>query len=251
MGQTPIIEESYDDTSITTKKRLGRSSSSRDQPVLEMTFFGLMMRNRVPAADQRSCNACWAVATIQAMSDRLRYMEVIPTNDQLNYYVFHDRIVYETGDNDCVSGALLETGMNMSISEGAPLMSQTKDRGFNDTIDPYDLRIPTYKAKRWIQIHGIDNIKRELDTRGTVIAVINLYDSFVNHIGAEPYQPYHNEYEDEDMAHMICIVGYDDRDNTWILRNSYGSKSGVNGYIKVYQGDPSMDTEHYVYAPIF
>jgi C1A family cysteine protease len=49
---------------------------------------------------------------------------------------------------------------------------------------------------------------------------------------------------------MVTIVGYDDRDNTWILRNSYGSNWGNQGYFKIRRDDPRVIAEHFAYAPI-
>ena len=235
---------------------VGGSSSA-----LVNTSYGRMVRQAVTPVDQDTCNACWAIATCQSVSDRLHLKGEI-LRDQLNYYAFHDIMISETpGMDGCSSGTYLDTGLDMFISKGAPLMSKTRDRNFNDRYIASDLSAKSYKVKRWRELTAkdgygnidmsrtISNIKRELETKGSIVGVINLYDSFNYFEGTGVYRPDPSEITDSDMAHMISIVGYDDRDNTWIIRNSYGTSYGYKGYLKIPQGDKRICVEEYVYAP--
>jgi len=183
-------------------------------------------------------------------------------DDQLNYYAYHDIMISKTPSMDgCSSGTYLNTGLDMFVQNGAPLMSQTRDRNFNDRYYPSDLLANSYRVQRWRELTAKDpygnldiqrtvsNIKRELETKGSIVTVINIYDSFESFRGSGVYEPGASEYIDPNMSHMVSIVGYDDRDNTWIIRNSYGTSYGYNGYLKIRQGDQRMGVEEYVYAP--
>lgn len=232
--------------------------------------------------DQHECNACWAIAVCQSVSDRMRlrlmmpiqkydtnrgkHTLVLPTgmnqytnNDQLNFYAFHDIIAQKEPSDSCAAGALLDTGMQMSVTQGAPLMAESTDRVFADYAPVSDFNATMYKVKGWnhLTIQGqngtnvpatIQAIKNELRTNGSIIAVINLYDSYENFMGVGVYSPTNGEQTDPNMAHMVSIVGYDDSDHSWIIRNSYGSDWGQNGFAKIPQGDKKLDTESFVYA---
>lgn len=214
------------------------------------------MRNMTQPVDQKNCNSCWAIATCQAMSDRLRLKGKISLDDELNYFTFHDYMISLTPELDnCALGAYLDTGVKMSVAHGAPLMSQTQDREFDDRYIISDIQAPTIKPRQWRKIQGrtvqetIQLVKNELERNGSLTTMINIFNSFNNYVGATPYIPHRSESADPGMVHMVSIVGYDDRDNTWIIRNSFGRNSGFHGYMKIRQGDPLLQAEEYMYAP--
>lgn len=222
---------------------------SQSSNVVE-TPYGIIVRNSTKPTQQGNCNSCWAIATAQVMSDRLRNDGKITLNDELNYYMFHDFVVGKSnGDQGCEQGAYLEEGMNKSMEYGIPLMSMTRDRSFNEKTINTDLVVPRYKAKTWKKVSP-SQIKQELLNGTTIVTIINLYPSFDSFRGSIPYKAGALEKADDSMYHMVSIVGFDDRDNTWILRNSYGTSWGNQGYFKVYRNDPQIIAEHYAYAPI-
>lgn len=203
-------------------------------------------------ANQFTCNSCWAISVCQAVSDRYR-LKGVPEfqNDELNYYTFHDCISNHTDEADnCMTGADVLTGMNEMTNYGAHLMSQTKDRSFDDECIASDELAPTYKTKGWRRLTNPDDIKKELVTNGSVVATMNIYPSFDKFVGASAYIPDMGERADDSFIHMISIVGYDDVDHTWLVRNSYGESFGNKGFIKIKQQDPRMEIEQNCYAPI-
>lgn len=229
-----------------TVKRVGSTRSA-----LIDTPYGKIVRGYLQPVDQHSCNSCWAIATCQCVSDRLHLLGRLSPDDQLNYYAYHDMIIKDTPDIDgCYTGALITTGMDMMVSTGAPLMSQTNDRVFDDTYVSQDRDATRIKIKGWNKITSTKAIKDTLNRDGTVVGIINLYDSFQDFVGSTPYTPLGTERPDNAMSHMISIIGYDNIDHTWIIRNSYGPYFGFNGLVKVKQGDPNLDLEADVYAPI-
>lgn len=231
---------------IAGPRRIGSTRSA-----LIDTPDGRIVNGYLPATDQYNCNSCWAIATCQCISDRMHLMGRLAPGDQLNYIAYHDMIVAQTPDVDgCATGALINTGMDMMVSYGAPLKSETADRVFDDTHLPNDMNARRIKVKGWKKIKSTNAIKKELETSGTVVGIINLYDSFQDFVGSSPYVPLGSERPDSAMAHMVSIVGYDDADHTWIIRNSYGLYFGFNGLAKVRQGDRKLDLESDVYAPI-
>lgn len=231
------------------------SSSSRGVVVgrkgkdaLVDTSYGRMSKYRCTPINQHDCNACWAIAMCQTISDRMHIHNMLSPSDELNYYAFHDIIVDKTpGIDGCDSGIPLEIGLKMFVQEGAPLMSESIDRVFDDTPIATDVQQIRYRINGWRQVH---DIKRELHSGGPVVAVINLYQSFYSFNGKGVYSPRVGESIDGAVAHMVSIVGYDDRDSTWIVRNSHGTSFGNGGYCKIHMGDSRTGIDDAVYAPI-
>lgn len=214
------------------------------------TPSGKWVRDITMPFDQKDCNACWAIATCQVMSDRLRLQRKIGLSDQLNFFNFYNYMHdLEPDLGSCILGAYEDTGRVVSMEEGAPLMSESPDNMFGvpEYID--DDSLYHYKAKGWRQLRTPNEIKAELDHRGPVTAIITLYDSWNDFMGMGPYSPGPRERPNGEL-HMLSIVGYDDRDGTWILRNSYGTNWGSQGFVKIKQTDPKLHVLDSVFAPI-
>lgn len=214
------------------------------------TASGRWVRDISPVVDQKDCNSCWAIATCQVMSDRLRLLGEIGMNDQLNYYAFydymHDR---DPSLGSCEQGAYDDTGRVESVNVGAPLMSQAPDRQFGVPEYRGDQYLYHYKARSWYQLHTPQQVKMDVDHYGPVTCILTLYPSWNDHMGLGPYTPNVGEQPTGGL-HMTSIVGYDDRDNTFIIRNSYGQDWGEMGFVKVKQTDQKLNVLSSIYAPI-
>lgn len=221
----------------------------RRRDALMYTPDGYISRYRCNPINQHDCNACWAIAICQTITDRMHLRGLLSLHDELNYYAYHDIIVDSTPDIDgCDTGIPLDVGLRMIVQEGAPLMSESRDRVFDDTPITSDLSQRRYRIDGWRHI-PVSDIKEELHSNGPVVAVINLYKSFYSFRGKGIYTPRVGESIDGGVAHMVSIVGYDDRDNTWIVRNSHGTGFGDDGYCKIGMNDRRMGISNMVYAP--
>jgi len=74
-----------------------------------------------------------------------------------------------------------------------------------------------------------DSIKAEL-LNGPIVVNMRVYDDFLGYSGGV--------YSRSDSAqeigwHNVTLVGWDDRDNSWIAKNSWGEWWGENGYFKI------------------
>jgi hypothetical protein len=218
--------------------------------VTQLTPSGRWVRDITMPANQGHCNSCWAIATCQAMSDRMRLKGIIPLNDELNYYTFFD-YMHQTDPSlgSCSEGAYDDTGRLESMNVGAPLMSVAPDSMFGVDEAYGDEYLPHYKALGWTHLYTTSDIRNQLDYNGSVTVIINLYDSWYNHMGIGPYIPGPNEKPCGEL-HMVSLVGYDDRDNTFIVRNSYGRNWGWQGFVKIKQNDQKLNVLYSAYAPI-
>lgn len=220
-----------------------------DRDIIQDTSYGNIIRSICSPADQEYCNSCWAISVAQVISDRLRLRGEIDINDELNYYALHDWASSTNNINDgCNYGSYPSTGMNWAVDKGIPLMSESRDRSFDDKIIRGDMNGRLFQIEDWLE-DDISNMKKILRTRGSVMIIINLYDSFDSFTGSGIYQPREGESIDPYMSHMLSVVGYNDTDNTWILRNSYGKSWGFNGLIKIPMNDRRIIDEGKIYYP--
>jgi C1A family cysteine protease len=184
------------------------------------------------------------------MTDRLRLSGKIRPSDELNYYNLYNYMHDHNPDlGSCVQGAYEDTGRLVSVEEGAPLMSVSPDNQFGVAEYAGDDQLYHYRAQGWYQLTTPEQIRSEIDHRGSVTAIIKLFDSWNDFYGMGPYIPSPREQSNGEY-HMVSLVGYDNTDRTWIVRNSYGTNWGSRGFVKVKQTDQKLDVLGSVFAPI-
>ncbi len=118
----------------------------------------------------------------------------------------------------------------------------TKFNGYCREIDaPYTLipkpvtyrvKIPVCrKIKLYTEFNGADNMKYYL-TKGPIVSTMIYYRDFNNYKGGE----YRQQSDAYSGCHAVCVVGYDDNQKCWIVKNSWGTNWGLKGYARVAYG---------------
>jgi len=90
-----------------------------------------------------------------------------------------------------------------------------------------------------------DEIKDMVVNFGPVVAEMAVYSDFGSYTGGVYEHP--GDEPVSDINHQVVIVGYDDDQECWIVKNSWGSDWGDNGYFKIAYGDCQIEHE-IVYA---
>ena len=85
---------------------------------------------------------------------------------------------------------------------------------------------------------GLDQILRWLATRGPLVAPYNVYDDFDHYNGGV----YRRQSDDFIGQHALCVVGYDEPEGCWIVKNSFGPAWGErNGFARIAWGECGID----------
>lgn len=122
------------------------------------------------------------------------------------------------------------------------LQSTTQFNGYCREIDaPYSIlpnpvtyrvKIPVCrKIKTFQEFNGADNMKYNL-TKGPIVSTMIYYRDFNSYTGGE-YKAKSSAYSG---CHALCVVGFDDNQKCWIVKNSWGSRWGQGGYAKIAYG---------------
>jgi hypothetical protein len=93
---------------------------------------------------------------------------------------------------------------------------------------------------RWITTDRADTgaVRTALQD-GPVVSHMEVYDDFYSYRNGIYARTSGASYEG---GHAVLIVGYDDGDNCWICKNSWGTGWGENGYFKIRRGNCSIGT---------
>lgn len=101
------------------------------------------------------------------------------------------------------------------------------------------VRIPAYTA-----VGSVADQKTWLDTVGPLVTWFDVWDDFFAY-GSGVYHKQAmigNQANKEAGGHFMLVVGYDDAQSCWIVKNSWGTLWGQSGFGRIGYGETGIDT---------
>jgi C1A family cysteine protease len=178
-----------------------------------------------PIKNQGACGSCWAFSVTAVLESLLRIQDPTTTFD----------LAEQTLVSTCSSAGSCSGGYFSAFN-------YLKNPGLADEAsDPYraqntncrsGLRAKA-KIKEWAYIRGatggapsIEQLKTAIMTYGPIAATVNA--SFTSYAGG-----IYSACNRSSVNHMVNIEGWDDETQSWIMRNSWGSNWGEDGYMRI------------------
>ncbi len=184
------------------------------------------VKNQVPAP---TCEAYALCASLETMMQYNQQKIYEPDLSETFLYFFAGG-TYEAG------GVLLDDAAEFLVTTGVPDEGIFPDPHRNYDYDFESLTLPgwedrTVKITEWGWVDDDpDSIKQGLIDHGPlVICVVQRADFFSYSRGV--YKPF--RFLPIVNGHVITIVGYDDHDGCWIVKNSAGPNWGDDGYVRI------------------
>ncbi|MBP1734060.1 MAG: putative cysteine peptidase [Deltaproteobacteria bacterium] len=184
--------------------------------------------------NQGSCGSCWAFAVTAALESQI----MIGTNGtQLD---LAEQILVSCGGGGTCSGGSPSSASTYIRDKGLPLEScfmytATNNSCSNACAEWQTGIAPVYKVKGWHSATAsaypqrVQDLKNALYAYGPVLATFYVYNDFFSYrSGVYSYTT--GAYAG---AHAVLIVGYDDIQQAFIVKNSWGTGWGESGYFLV------------------
>jgi C1A family cysteine protease len=187
--------------------------------------------------DQDPCESCWAFCATGVVESMVRIEHAVWSKRSEGDV--HDGI----GGKKCADGGSPDAALNWITAHGicdlACYPYKTDDSPYGPTPDRGGR---TVKIPAHVQIGDIEQQKSWLDAVGPLGVTFSVYHDFDGyHSGVyrkTPTSPT-NYFRG---THCVLIVGYDDAQSAWLIKNSWGSGWGDHGYVWIGYGEADIDT---------
>ena len=183
------------------------------------------------AKDQGRCGACVAFATCATLESSIW----IGTGTPVSLSEGH---LFHCNGGSCSTGWGLTHGLDASTKGvGAERDLPWSTDGVCRRIDSV-VRVVNYQA------HQSDADRKRAVSAGPVLAGMKVFEDFLAyHSGV-----YRHAIGNPVGNHAVCVVGYDDGDGAWLVKNSWGRQFGDEGFFRIAYGEAGLDSDHPFYS---
>lgn len=193
-----------------------------------------------PVLNQGSCGSCVAFAAVTTMETQLN----ISRNTPASPWAFSPQHLFSCGGGLCEKGWTLNAAASFLKTSGIPdeacfpYQSGTtgKDLACSEscgTAKERTEKIVGFSMPTLFFVNN-DSLKKALQ-KGPLMAVMYVYEDFLFY----KQGVYKHVAGKIAGGHAVTIVGWNDDDKAWIVKNSWGEGWGENGYFRIAYNDES------------
>lgn len=174
---------------------------------------------------QEKCAACWAFATTAAFeaSYSIQYGRYVPVSEQS---VINCASASSTCKNGSVEDAYDVFMENGAVGAAAEPYLQRKEK------EKCPSALSEMRAQEWAYVDDQEvipstpTLKNALCKHGLIVTAMRASEALQAYSGGV-----FNAHENGPVTHAVVIIGWDDEKESWLVRNSWGSEWGMDGYM--------------------
>jgi C1A family cysteine protease len=191
-----------------------------------------------PIKNQGQCGSCVAFGTVATLEARIN---IACNNANLDKDLSEAHVFY------CGCGTCCNNGWNFP-----PALDFCKNTGvaeesafpYTDHDQPCKTGLTSFvKIDGWQAVLSTSDRKNVLATKGPVVGGMAVYSDFFAYTSGV----YRRTSNNLRGYHAISVVGYDDNQQCWICKNSWGTTWGASGWFMIGYGECQMDTSFAFY----
>ncbi|GJD66005.1 C1 family peptidase [Methylobacterium frigidaeris] len=187
---------------------------------------------------QGACGSCVAFAVCAMLEARVRILQNDP-NLEIDLSEAH---LFSCGCTNCCDKGWHNEKALKHARKGIGLEKDFPYKPGNQNC-PKQALSPYLKVRSYSVIKGEETRKRIIAAKGPVVASMEIYDDFRNYGGGI----YSHMTGSLKGHHAVCIIGYNDDDKYWIVKNSWDTDWGENGFFKIKYNECGIDEKFAFY----
>ena|SRR5436305_1248702 len=203
-----------------------------------------------PIEDQAGCGSCVAFGAIAALESLVRITRHAP-GAAVDLSEAHLFFCYgpNSGAGRCPDGGWWPDAAFDSLKAG---VVDSACFPYTDADQPCNLcpgwRNRVTKISGWHTVDSQADMKAFLSTVGPMSACFTIYEDFYYSYTGGVYR---HVSGNRVGGHCVCIIGYNDTQNCWIAKNSWGTGWGENGFFRIGYGQCGIDDQMWAPEGIF
>lgn len=194
-----------------------------------------------PVRDQGRCGSCVAFAVMGIFEGQLK----ITNGFSLYDFDLSEQKLFSCGNGKCESGMWIEGAISHLRKYGttdeacAPYLSGNIGNdyscgGYCEDLEKRTIKLLSSSEVTSWESDNIQSVKKAL-MRGPVLTRMSVYEDFT----AYKSGVYKHVTGDFIGGHAVVIVGYENENKAWIVKNSWGKDWGEEGYFRIVWNDAS------------
>jgi len=190
-----------------------------------------------PIRDQGKCGSCVAFATVALMESM---MEIVKKDPKLQPDL-SEAYLFPRGGGRCESGAQF---MRMLMAAESGVCDELCCPYSGDWKPCPDFKSRLVAITSYKTIYSAEQAKSHIASTGPLMTGLAVYTDFFDYEGGI----YSQDYGDFAGNHAVLLVGYDEGEDCWIGKNSWGPTWGEKGWFKIKQGECGMGSAFPFYS---
>ncbi|MEA2054392.1 MAG: C1 family peptidase [Candidatus Thermoplasmatota archaeon] len=182
-----------------------------------------------PVKNQEPCPSCEAYALVAALETMVQYKAGYPFGCDLS-----EAHLFFCSGGTCKWGVNVSHAADYMIEHGVPDEGcfpdphRKTDMPCNMTLPGWENRTVKIKEWGWVE-NDMDSIKRALIEHGPLVICIFIWEDFMHYREGI----YKHRWGMLKGGHLVSLFGYNDEQQCWIVKNSWGENWGEDGWFRM------------------